>query len=70
MHGPAGVQPMSVAVHPWSGKRRLCIHANYVNIFEKYEPVQFELLPDVFPLIQPDDWGYVTDCTKGYFHFK
>jgi hypothetical protein len=70
VHGPAVVHPMSVAVHPWSGKRRLCIDANYVNIFEKYEPVQFELLPDVFPLIQPQDWGYVTDCTKGYFHLQ
>eukprot|EP00882_Tetradesmus_deserticola_P000930 GHRQ01001010.1.p1 GENE.GHRQ01001010.1~~GHRQ01001010.1.p1 ORF type:complete len:881 (+),score=141.58 GHRQ01001010.1:1178-3820(+) len=70
VHGPAVVHPMSVVVHPWSGKHRLCIDANYVNVFEKYEPVQFELLPDVFPLIQPGDWGYVTDCTKGYFHLQ
>jgi hypothetical protein len=70
VHGPAVVHPMSVAVHPWSGKKRLCIDANYVNVFERYEPVQFELLPDVFSLIQPGDWGYVTDCTKGYFHLQ
>lgn len=62
------VHPMSVAQHPTSGKLRLCVDANYVNIFEPYEPVQFELLPDVFPLIRAGDWGFVTDCTKGYLH--
>jgi hypothetical protein len=62
------VHPMSVAEHPVTGKLRLCVDANYVNLFEPYEPVQFELLPDVFPLVQPDDWGFVTDCTKGYLH--
>lgn len=62
------VHPMSVAEHPVTGKLRLCIDANYVNIFEPYEPVQFELLSDVFPLVQPGDFGFVTDCTKGYLH--
>lgn len=62
------VHPMSVAEHPVTGKLRLCIDANYVNIFEQYEPVQFELLSDVFPLVQPGDFGFVTDCTKGYLH--
>jgi hypothetical protein len=62
------VHPMSVAQHPVTGKRRLCIDANYVNIFEPYQPVQFELLPEVFPLILANDWGFVTDFTKGYLH--
>lgn len=62
------VHPMSVAIHPTTGKMRLCMDANYTNIFEVYEPVQFELLPDVFSLVQNGDWGFVTDCTKGYFH--
>jgi hypothetical protein len=62
------VHPMSVAQHPVTGKLRLCVDANYVNIFEPYESVQFELLSDVFPLVQPGDFGFVTDCTKGYLH--
>lgn len=66
--GRVCVHPMSVAQHPTSGKLRLCIDANYVNIFEPYEPVQFELLPEVFPLVRAGDWGFVTDCTKGYLH--
>lgn len=64
----AVVHPMSVAEHPVTGKLRLCVDANYVNLFELYEPVQFELLPDVFPLVQAGDFGFVTDCTKGYLH--
>jgi hypothetical protein len=67
-HRDPVVHPMSVAVHPMTGKLRLCIDANYVNVFEMYSPVHFELLPDVFPLIAQDDWCFVTDCTKGYFH--
>jgi len=66
--GPVVVHPMSVAVHPVLGKLRLCIDANYTNVFEKYRPVQFELLQDVLPLIQPGDWAFVSDLTKGYFH--
>lgn len=62
------VHPMSVAQHPTSGKLRLCIDANYVNIYEPYEPVQFELLQEMFPLVRAGDWGFVTDCTKGYLH--
>lgn len=64
------VHPMSVAEHPVTGKLRLCVDANYVNLFEPYEPVQFELLLDVFPLVQSGDWGFVTDCTKGYLHLS
>jgi hypothetical protein len=67
-HGDPVVHPMSVAVHPTTGKLRLCIDANYVNVFEEYSPVKLELLPDVFPLLTQEDWCYVTDCTKGYFH--
>ena len=67
-HGPAVVSPMSVAVHPTSGKRRLCIDANYINVFERYLPVKFELLKQVFPLVLPGDYAYTTDLTKGYFH--
>jgi hypothetical protein len=67
-HGEPVVHPMLVATHPTTGKLRLCIDADYVNVFEMYSPVQFELLPDVFPLISQDDWCFVTDCTKGYFH--
>lgn len=62
------VHPMSVAEHPVTGKLRLCVDANYVNIFEPYQPVQFELLSDVFPLVQAGDFSFVTDCTKGYLH--
>lgn len=66
-HGAPVVHPMSVAVGA-SGKKRLCIDANYCNVFERYVPVQFELLRDVLPMLQQGDWAYVTDCTKGYFH--
>jgi hypothetical protein len=61
------VHPMSVAVNA-DGKKRLCVDANYINIFEQYAPVHYELLPQVLPILQEGDWFFVTDMTKGYLH--
>lgn len=69
-HGPAVVHPISVAVRADSGKKRLCIDANYTNIFEPYRPVAFELLKEVLPLLRAGDLASTSDLTKGYLHLR
>lgn len=61
------VHPLSVAV---TSKKRLCIDANYTNIFEPYRPVQFEMLSHTLSVLLPGDFTVAGDQKKGYLHMQ
>ena len=48
-------------------KLRLCINPMYVNLFTKYQPVQYERLSDIPHLATEGDYAFTTDDKSGYW---
>ena len=48
-------------------KLRLCLNPMYINLFLRYQPVQYERLGDVMQLAEEGDYAFTTDDKSGYW---
>ena len=65
---PTVISPIGVDVRPVTGKRRLVFDHNYVNLFCRYQKMQYETLDDLVSMADEDGFGSTGDTASGYHH--
>ena len=48
-------------------KLRLCLNPMYINLFMRYQPVQYERLGEMVQLAEEGDYAFTTDDKSGYW---
>ena len=65
---PIVISPIGVDVRPVTGKKRLVFDHNYVNIFCRYQKMQYETLDDLVSMAEEGGVGATGDTSAGYHH--
>ena len=67
---PLVISPIGVDVRPVTGKRRLVFDHNYVNLFCRYQKMQYETLDDLVSMAEENGVGATGDTSSGYHHIS
>ena len=65
---PIAISPIGVNVRPVTGKKRLVFDHNYVNLFCRYQKMQYETLDDLVGMAEEGGVGATGDTSAGYHH--